>query len=68
MDEYKLYKVYHMGEKKCWNLKVARSPEEALTKCFDYADRVEDLKHSDRCCRAEEVKVEGFTIKVKKNG
>ncbi len=67
MEEYKLYKVYYMGDKACWNLKVARSPEEALTKCFDFPQRSQDLKKNDRCCRAEEVKINGFNIKVEKD-
>ena len=64
MKEYKLYKIYHMGEQACWKLRIAQSPEEALTQCIDKREGSEDKTPFSRCCRAEEVKIPGFTIRI----
>ena len=67
MSEYKLYKVYHLSEKSCWNLRVAQSPEEALTHCINHPHSTRPDDAADRSCRAEEVKINGYTIKVTKD-
>lgn len=68
MDELKLYLVYHLGINPCWNLRVARSPEEALTSCFHHtgSDPVSDADAGS--CRVEEIRLEGYRIRVEKVG
>ncbi|MBN1541998.1 hypothetical protein JW992_07600 [candidate division KSB1 bacterium] len=66
MKEYKLYKIYHMGENGCWKLRIAQSPEQALMQCIDLREGAEDQAPFSRCCRAEEVKIPGFQIRIEK--
>jgi hypothetical protein len=64
MEELKLYKVYYLGDSSCWNLRVARSPEEALLKCFDRTDRNKPADAHEKSCRVEEVLIDGYRIKI----
>ena len=64
MSEFKLYKVYYLGEQACWNLHVARSPEEALMQCFKHSSAPVDA--AENSCRAEEVKFDDYEITIKK--
>jgi hypothetical protein len=66
MQELKLYLVYHMGNSPCWNLRIAHSQEEALMQCFDKPpeNRPDDIK--ERSCRVEEVKFDGYELKIEK--
>jgi len=66
VDELKLYKVYHLGNAACFNLRVANSPEEALQQCFGHDDDRIDDQSRDRSCRAEEVKIDGYRITIEK--
>jgi hypothetical protein len=66
MEEFKLYKIYHLGANPCWDLKVARSAEEALTQCFEHRRFPRPDSAIDSSCRAEEVMVQGFKIKIEK--
>ncbi len=66
VDELKLYMVYHLGDSTCWNLRVAGSPEEALTQCFDHSERPRPADAAERSCRAEEVRIEGYKIRIDK--
>lgn len=65
MDDLKLFLVYHMGGGPCWQLRVAKSTEDALCQCFGSSDhsKLSDAQHS---CRVEEVKVPGYEIVVRK--
>jgi hypothetical protein len=64
MNEFKLFMVYHLGKNPCWNLRVARSPEEALTNCLDYPDRERPGEKIEKSCRVEEVQLKGYKIHV----
>jgi hypothetical protein len=66
MDELKLYLVYHLGINPCWNLRVARSPEEALTTCFHHTDEINISDVDAGNCRVEEIRLEGYKIKIEK--
>ncbi len=66
MNDYKLYKVYHLGNAHCYHLHVARSPEEALRRCFGHTNATLSEEQRDKSCRAEEVKIDGYTIKIEK--
>ncbi|HNW58745.1 MAG TPA: hypothetical protein PKI62_03620 [bacterium] len=66
MDELKLYLVYHLGINPCWNLRVARSPEEALTTCFHHSAEVGVNDVDAGSCRVEEIRLEGYRIKIEK--
>lgn len=66
MDELKLYLVYHLGINPCWNLRVARTPEEALTSCFHHSDSVGINDMDAGSCRVEEIKLEGYKIRIEK--
>lgn len=66
MDEFKLYMVYYLGNNPCWNLRVAKSPEEALTQCFDHSDKPRPDDAAERSCRVEEVRIKGYQIKIEK--
>ena len=66
MKEFRLYKVYYMGDPVCWKLRVAQSPEVALTQCFDRAEREKNMEPFSHCCRAEEVEIPGYRIKIEK--
>lgn len=64
MDELKLYMVYYLGDSPCWNLRVAKSPEQALTQCFDHSGKPRPSDNSGRSCRVEEVKIQGYKINI----
>jgi hypothetical protein len=66
VESLKLFKVFYMGDKSCFKLRVARSPEEALTKCFSIGERSGDVHELKRCCRAEEVTLDGYRIHIEK--
>lgn len=66
MDELKLYLVYHLGINPCWNLRVARSPEEALTSCFHHSTDVGIDDVDAGSCRVEEIRLEGYKIRIEK--
>ena len=65
MNDLKLFMVYFMGDMPCWNLRVARSEEEALTQCFNQPDRTIPKDGSKKNCRAVEVKIKGYKINIK---
>jgi hypothetical protein len=65
-QEYKLYRVYYLGDRACWKLRVARSPEEALEECLSREERIAGLEKTDRCCRVEPVEIKGFRIIIEK--
>jgi len=58
--------VYYLGDSPCWNLRVARSPEEAIMQCFDKSKRKKPRDAMEKSCRVEEVKIEGYKISVEK--
>jgi len=64
MEDLKLFMVYYLGDSPCWNLRVARSPEEAIMQCFDRSKRTRPLNADKYSCRVEEVKVEGYRISI----
>jgi hypothetical protein len=66
MEELKLYKVYYLGERGCWSLRVAGSPEEALMQCINHSDMPKPDDAAENSCRAEEVKFDGYRINVEK--
>jgi len=68
MEELKLYIVYHLGANACWNLRVARSPEEALAHCLDHTGTTPKKEAHEGSCRAEEVQLPGYRIKIDKIG
>ena len=67
MKELKLYKVYHLGANSCWDLRIAHSAEEALTQCFEHNVAQRPESASESSCRAEEVIIRGYRIKVEKD-
>ncbi len=66
VESLRLFKVFYMGDKSCFKLRVARSPEEALTKCFSLGEGVVDGHELKRCCRAEEVTIDGYRLYIEK--
>ncbi len=66
VEKLKLYMVYHLGDNSCWNLRVAGSPEEALTQCFNHSGKPRPADAAERSCRAEEVRLDGYNIKIEK--
>ena len=66
MEKLKLYMVYHLGKSPCWNLRIALSPEQALTQCFDQTQKPKLGKDAERSCRVEEVKFEGYKLTIQK--
>ncbi|MGQ9560510.1 MAG: hypothetical protein ACUVTG_05445 [Candidatus Oleimicrobiaceae bacterium] len=66
MDELKLYMVYYLGDSPCWNLRVARSEEEAIMQCFNTSKKPKPPGAAECSCRAEEVRIAGYKIKVEK--
>ncbi|MEK7850818.1 MAG: hypothetical protein AAB275_02940 [Deltaproteobacteria bacterium] len=64
MEELKLFLVFHTGGGPCWQMRVAKSAEDALFQCFGTGDHAKnaDLQKS---CRVEEVKVPGYEIVVR---
>jgi hypothetical protein len=64
MNSFKLYMVYYMGEVPCWNLRVARSAEEALTQCFNTPGRKLPKDSLEKNCRAVEVEIKGYKITI----
>lgn len=67
MQDLKLFMVYYLGDSPCWNLRVARSPEEAIMQCFDRSKRKRPDNADKYSCRVEEVKIEGYRISIEKN-
>lgn len=66
MKELKLFKVYNLGNVKCFHLRVAHSEEEALTQCFGEQKVNIFKKDKNQSCRAEEVKIKGYNIILEK--
>jgi|GEM_PF-540361 len=66
MNDFKLYKVYHLGNAHCFHLHVAGSPEEALQQCFGQSRAILSEKQREKSCRAEEVKIDGYSLKIEK--
>lgn len=64
MSELKLFSVYHMGGGPCWQLRVAKSTEDALIQCFGTREHAK-IKQTQRSCRVEEVTVPGYEIVVR---
>ncbi len=62
MGTLKLYIVYHLGANACWSLRVARSPEEALTHCLDHKESGPQKQAHEGSCRVEEVQLPGYRI------
>lgn len=67
MQELKLFLVYHLGENPCWNLRIARSREEALMQCFDHT-LPNNPSAREASCRVEEVTFEGYKLTIEKIG
>ncbi len=59
---YKLYIVSSMGPLCCWHVHAAASPEEAMFQCFKVDKHMDERARAS--CRVEELKVEGFEIRV----
>ncbi len=66
MNDLKLYMVYYLGGNPCWNLRVARSPEEALMHCFEHSGKPRPKDAAECSCRAEEVTLAGYRISIEK--
>ncbi|MBN1999737.1 hypothetical protein JW935_19435 [candidate division KSB1 bacterium] len=66
MDELKLFKVYYLGERKCWSLRIANSAEEALMQCFRHSEQGMPKDGAEKSCRAEEVTFDGYKISIEK--
>ena len=66
MEELKLYMVYYLGEAPCWNLRVARSEEEAITQCFNKSKKPKPPGAHESSCRVEEVRIKGYKINIEK--
>jgi hypothetical protein len=64
MEDLKLFLVYHIGGGPCWQLRVAKSPEDALFQCFGSRDHAR-IADAQRSCRVEEIKVPGYEIVVR---
>lgn len=67
MEELKLFLLYHMGGGPCWQLKVAKSAEDALFQCFGSGDHAK-VTDTQQSCRVEEVTVPGYDIVVRPKG
>lgn len=65
MEELKLFLVFHMGGGPCWQMRVAKSTEDALLQCFGSTDH-SVISNAQKSCRVEEVKVPGYDIVVRK--
>ena len=66
MNNLKLYMVYFLGNRPCFNVRVANSPEEALTQCFAHSEKPLPEDAAEKNCRVEEVMVPGYHISVQK--
>lgn len=66
MQELKLFMVYHLGANHCWDLRIAHSAEEALTQCFEHLHKPQPDSAIESSCRAEEVNIQGYLIKIEK--
>jgi len=66
MNELKLYMVYYLGANPCWNLRVARTEEEALMQCFEHSGKPRPHDAASCSCRAEQVHFEGYRITIEK--
>jgi len=62
MAELKLFMVSHLGKNPCWRLVVAEDSASAFLKCMNITKLPQ--KDSRENCRVEEVKIEGYKIKV----
>ena len=67
MNELKLYKVYYLGERQCWSLRIAHSPEEALMQCFNRSKKPKPHDGTENSCRVEEVEFKGYKINIRKD-
>ncbi len=61
---YRLYIVSSTGPLPCWHVHAAASPEEAIFQCFKVDKHMDERARAS--CRVEELKLEGFEIKVMK--
>ncbi len=66
MKDLKLYMVYYLGANPCWNLRVARTPEEALMNCFEHSGKPRPVDAAECSCRVEEVRLDGYHISIEK--
>jgi len=66
MSDLKLYMVYYLGANPCWNLRVARSAEEALMNCFEHSGKPKPEDAAECSCRVEEVTLAGYRITIDK--
>ena len=66
MEDLKLYMVYYLGDSPCWNLRVARSEEEAIMQCFNGSKKPKPPGAHEKSCRVEEVRIEGYKIRIEK--
>jgi hypothetical protein len=62
MGELKLFIVSHLGNNPCWRLVVAEDAPSAFLKCMGTKKEVQI--QSRKSCQVEEVKIEGYKIKV----
>jgi len=66
MEELKLFMITDLGATPCWFLIPARNSEEALMKCIN-DKKCPISKERQSNCKVEELRIEGYTIKVVKN-
>ena len=66
MEKFKLFKIYHLGANPCWDLRIAHTAEEALTQCFEHLHKPRPDSAVESSCRAEEVIIQGYRIKIEK--
>ena len=66
MSELKLYMVFHLGDESCYNVRVAESPEEAMTHCLNHSGKPKPNNAAQKSCKVEEIKVPGYKITVEK--
>jgi len=64
MEELKLFLVFHMGGGPCWQMRAAKSAEDALFQCFGGKEHAK-VSDTQQSCRVEEVRVPGYEIVVR---
>ena len=62
MAELKLFMISHLGKNPCWRLVVAEDAPSAFLKCLNSTKEAQ--RESRENCRVEEVKIEGYKIKI----
>ena len=66
MSDLKLYMVFHLGDEPCYNVRVASSPEEAMTFCLNHSVKPKPNDAAQKSCKVEEIKVQGYKITIEK--